>query len=638
MKVEMIKLLIADVDGTLLNRQKVLTARACEAVARLRAAGIEFGVTSGRPPRGMAKLVEPLKLTAPMAAFNGGVYVTPDLKTVLVQRTIAPNVAKQVLAYLLQSGLDVWVYRGADWFLRRPDAPHVARESSNVGFDPTVIQDLDGVLDEAIKIVGISDDRPLVARCEAELGARLAAYASVARSQPYYLDITHPEANKGMVVRVASRILQIPIEQIATIGDMPNDVHMLSIAGLSIAMGNASAEVQQSARHVTTSNEEEGFAHAVETFILGQPPITRTPLGLPPRTRACLFELDGVVTQSAKLEAEACKRVFDDYMRERLQPSDEPFIPFDSVRDYTLYLDNKPHLDGARAFLDSRGIEVPDRTLQALIDLQGEIMVELMKRDPVETYDGSLRYLRAAREAGLRTAVVSSGSHCREVLESAGIADLFDARIDGVVARSEQVADMPAPDTYLAAAKAVGVEPAQAVISRTPVPASRPGGRGTSVTWSASTAWARARSFAATARTSSCPIWAPCSPRRRDHPFSPISRHRAQVLPGHRDRLAEQLQTVSEEHQAHHAHHQELRPDGAQASAAQLAVERESAPCSAGGTSGVLSRSEGAGSATTRNTRGLTRSVRARIVPPLPAVSRPSITMITPWPACLTQS
>ena len=228
-----------------------------------------------------------------------------------------------------------------------PTRPTFRASESNSGFEPTVTQDLHGVLDRAIKIVGVSDDLPLVARCEAELGARLAAHASVARSQPYYLDVTHPEANKGMVVREASRILQIPLEQIATIGDMPNDVHMLSIAGLGIAMGNASPEVQRTARHVTLTNEEEGFAYAVDNFILGQQPTTRSRLGLPPRMRACLFELDGVLTQSAKLEAEAWRRVFDDYLHERLQASDEPFIPFDAVRDYTVHLDNKPR-PGAR--------------------------------------------------------------------------------------------------------------------------------------------------------------------------------------------------------------------------------------------------------------------------------------------------
>ena len=267
-----IKVLIADVDGTLLTGDKVLTARTCDAVARLRTAGIQFTVTSGRPPRGLQKLVAPLNLTDPMAAFNGGVYVKPDCATVLAQRTIAPAVATAAVDYLLQAGLDVWVYRGVDWYLRNPEAFRVAREKSNVGFDPTVIADLHGVLDAAIKIVGVSTDPSLLARCEAELRGRLAAHATADRSMPNYLDITHPEANKGTVVRQTARILKIPLEQIATIGDMPNDIHMLRISGLGIAMGNASPEVKRAARHVTTSNEEEGFAHAVDTFVLGNLP------------------------------------------------------------------------------------------------------------------------------------------------------------------------------------------------------------------------------------------------------------------------------------------------------------------------------------------------------------------------------
>src|SRR5260370_37717746 len=149
----MIKVLVADIDGTMLTRDKVLTARTRDAVDRLRAAGVQFTVTSGRPPRGLKKVVEALNLTVPMAAFNGGMYVKADLTTIVAQRTIAPAVAKEAVDYLLQAGLDVWVYRGVDWYLRNPEAIRVARERSNVGFDPTVVDDLYGVLDLAVKIV-----------------------------------------------------------------------------------------------------------------------------------------------------------------------------------------------------------------------------------------------------------------------------------------------------------------------------------------------------------------------------------------------------------------------------------------------------------------------------------------------------
>lgn len=263
-----IKLLIADVDGTLVTQSKTLTVRARDAVERLRAAGIAFAITSGRPPRGMAMLSGPLALTTPVAGFDGGVVVKPDLTTVIEQLTLPTDVAKEVVAYLVHSGLDVWVYRGTDWFIRRRDAPHVAREEHNVQFAPTILSELDGVLDDVVKIVGVSDDLPLVERTAAELRRRIGKHASAARSQPYYLDVTHPDANKGMVVRHLSRMLDIPLPEVATIGDMPTDVLMFGIGGLSIAMGNASPEVQRCARHVTTSNEDEGFANAVDWFIL----------------------------------------------------------------------------------------------------------------------------------------------------------------------------------------------------------------------------------------------------------------------------------------------------------------------------------------------------------------------------------
>jgi Cof subfamily protein (haloacid dehalogenase superfamily) len=448
----MIKLLIADVDGTLVTKSKALTPRTIAAVGRLRAAGVTFTITSGRPPRGLAKLVEPLGLTAPMAAFNGAMYVKPDLTTVLAQHTIPPEVARTVVDYLLGAGLDVWVYRGNDWYVRRIDAPRVARESSNVGFEPIVVPDLHAVLEAPVKIVGVSEDHALVAAAEAELSTRLGAEAAAARSQPYYLDVTHPEANKGMVVREASRILHIPLEDIATIGDMPNDIPMLSVAGLGIAMGNSGPEVQRVARHVTATNEDEGFARAVDEFILGEPPVSRTALGLPPRARAGIFALDGVLFATAKLHAEAWKRLADHYLRRRAQASGEPFVPFDVVHDFGAHFDGKPAAKGLRSFLDARGIELLPATIQALVEQKNETLNEVLAEAHVEVYEGSLRYVQAARAAGLRTAAVAADGHCEATLRAAGVADLFDVRVEG------------APDPYAAAADALGVEREQAVV------------------------------------------------------------------------------------------------------------------------------------------------------------------------------
>jgi Cof subfamily protein (haloacid dehalogenase superfamily)/HAD superfamily hydrolase (TIGR01509 family) len=457
-----IKLLVADVDGTMLTKGKVLTPEAVQAVERMRAAGVELIVTSGRPPLGISMLVAPLRLTAPIAAFNGGLYIMPDLKTVISQRIIAPQVAKTAVDLMLAAGLEVWAYRAGDWFVTNPHAPRVARERGNVGFDPTVIPDVHAVLDAAIKLVGVSEDLPRVAACEAQLRERLGADASAARSQPYYLDVTHPEANKGMVLREAARFLKLPVEEVAAIGDMGNDVSMLSIAGLSIAMGNAPDDVKRVARHVTRSNEENGFAHAIDAFILGEPPLAHTTLGLPPRTRACVFGLDGVLIQAAQLHAEAWKRLFDPYLEERAGASGQPFVPFDAVHDFSRHFHGRPALEGIRSFLVSRGVELPEHIVEALADRKSRLLIELLAAQTVETYEGSLRFVEAAREAGLRTAVVSTSRHCRQALESAGIAGLFDARIDA--AALAHLGPGSKPDAYLAAARAVGVDTEEAVV------------------------------------------------------------------------------------------------------------------------------------------------------------------------------
>jgi len=264
-----IRLVIADVDGTLVTQEKVLTPRSVEAVNQLRGAGISFTITSGRPPLGMKMLIDALGLTEPLAAFNGGVMVHPDL-SVMARSFVPPDVAVKVIDAIAHHGLDCWVYTDRDWLVRNPNAPHVAREQWTVKFAPEVVSDFTAHLDHVAKIVGVGDDHAAVARCEADVQSDCGNHVSAARSQPYYLDVTHPDANKGHVVAVMSEALSIPASQIATIGDMPNDVLMFRVSGLSIAMGNASAEVQGQARCVTTSNEEEGFANAMESFILGK--------------------------------------------------------------------------------------------------------------------------------------------------------------------------------------------------------------------------------------------------------------------------------------------------------------------------------------------------------------------------------
>ena len=266
-----IRLLLADVDGTLVTNDKVLTPETVAAVQDLAAASITFAVTSGRPPRGMSMLVDPLALTTPIAAFNGGLFAHRDM-SVIEQRTIPDDVAPAVIELLAAHGVDVWVYRGAEWFVRDVGAPHVDREAWTVKFDPTPVDSFAAVTDGVAKIVGVSDNHDAVQAAVDAAREQFGDHVSAARSQPYYADITHPDANKGGVVDYLSAHIDIAPESIATIGDMPNDVLMFSRSGLSIAMGNASHEVQRAARRVTTSNEEQGFANAVARFILPRAP------------------------------------------------------------------------------------------------------------------------------------------------------------------------------------------------------------------------------------------------------------------------------------------------------------------------------------------------------------------------------
>jgi Cof subfamily protein (haloacid dehalogenase superfamily) len=262
-----IRLLLSDVDGTLVTMDKVLTDRSIEAVHRLHEAGVLFAVTSGRPPRGMAMLVDPLSLTTPVAAFNGGLVVEPDM-AVVEQKVIPDELVAPVIHLLESFRLNVWVYQGADWFVRDLEGPHVQREALTVQFEPKVVEGYEGLTDVA-KIVGVSDDHEAVASASASAHDEFGDHVSASRSQPYYLDVTHPEANKGGVVKFLSARFEIAPEEIATIGDMPNDVLMFAHSGLSIAMGQSDREVQRAARRVTSSNDEDGFAHAVDRFILG---------------------------------------------------------------------------------------------------------------------------------------------------------------------------------------------------------------------------------------------------------------------------------------------------------------------------------------------------------------------------------
>jgi len=196
-------------------------------------------------------------------------------------------------------------------------------------------------------------------------------------------------------------------------------------------------------------------------------------LGLPDGIAACLFDLDGVLTQTAKVHAGAWKQMFDEFLRERAEQTGEPFRPFDARADYDRYVDGKPRYDGVASFLESRAIELPvgtpddppdRRTVDGLGNRKNELVLSLIGRDGVEAYEGSVRYVEAARDAGLRRAVVSSSTNCRDVLEAAGIIDLFEEIVDGVVAAREGLKGKPAPDTFAEGAKRLGVERERAAV------------------------------------------------------------------------------------------------------------------------------------------------------------------------------
>nr|WP_146654776.1 beta-phosphoglucomutase family hydrolase [Labilithrix luteola] len=468
-----IKLVVSDVDGTLVTSNGNLTTDAIEAAGRLEIAGIRLALVSDRPPRGLAMLTGPLGLDTPVAAFDGAMILTPDLATVLEQHTLPTAVLVEAVDLLRRAGVDIWVYRGTDWFVSDLHGPRIAEEQRLVQFAPTRVSDFASVLDGAVKLVGVSDDDAKVKRCEAELRGLLGDDAVVACSKRHFVDVVPPDVHKGTALRTIAVRLGVPLDHVAAVGDAPIDVLMFALAGTSIAMGNASPDVRRCARWVTLANDDGGFADAVNHVVLHEGASEPTKLGLPSHTAACLFDLDGVLTQTAKVHAAAWKQAFDEYLKTLAERSGEPLVPFDAVEDYDKYVDGKPRIDGTRSFLASRSIRLPEgteddppsaETVHGLSNRKNELVLQLLEHGHVNAYPGSLRYLHAVREAGIPTAVVSSSKNCKQVLASAGISDLFDVCIDGNVAEETHLAGKPAPDTFLAAARALTVDPAHAVV------------------------------------------------------------------------------------------------------------------------------------------------------------------------------
>jgi Cof subfamily protein (haloacid dehalogenase superfamily) len=263
-----IRLLLSDVDGTLVTNDKVLTPAVIAAANALREAGIALALTSSRPPQGMGMLVKPLDMRLPMAGCNGAVLVNPDL-SVIETHAIEASAARRTVDFLGRQGLDVWLYTQTQWFVPDRKGPRVDREVFILQSEPMIASTFsDAQLADVVKIVGVSNDHALVAASEAAARDVLGPAVSATRSSPYFLDVTDPFANKGQVVATLAKRLGVSPNQIATIGDMPNDVLMFRTSGFSIAMGNASAEVKAEASAVTDSNQEDGFAKAVRNFIL----------------------------------------------------------------------------------------------------------------------------------------------------------------------------------------------------------------------------------------------------------------------------------------------------------------------------------------------------------------------------------
>ena len=263
-----IALVLSDIDGTLLDENKNPTPGAPAAVQRLYRAGIRFTLASARPPRMTRELVRVLQVREPIACFNGALIVGLD-ETILRQLPIAPADAQDVADQIIQSGFDLWVWTDTNWYVSNPNGPHVAHHEDQMGSKASQLPSRDLSQFHVLKLVGVSDDYAALAEAEKKMAAPAHSSISATRSSPYYLDVTDANANKGQVALTLSEMLQIPTSQIATIGDMSTDVLMFRQTGVSVAMGNASDDVKAQAKYVTKSNDEDGFAYAMDHFVLG---------------------------------------------------------------------------------------------------------------------------------------------------------------------------------------------------------------------------------------------------------------------------------------------------------------------------------------------------------------------------------
>ncbi|AMK22956.1 MULTISPECIES: Cof-type HAD-IIB family hydrolase [Sphingomonadaceae] len=262
-----IRLVVSDIDGTLVRDDKSLSEAVIASCGRLQAAGVALTLISARPPSGMLWIAERLGLKAAFGAFNGGTIVRPD-GMIMAAARLDPAVAKRALTLIDRPGITKWLFREGCWHAERLDQVHTPRERKAANQEPIVGSDFSQLLDAADKIVAVSDDHAMLAVLEIEVANALGRDATVARSQTYYLDITALAANKGDGVAALARAAGVRLEEVAVIGDQRNDLPMFARAGLSIAMAQGPEEVREAADHVTRSNDEDGVAHAIDEILL----------------------------------------------------------------------------------------------------------------------------------------------------------------------------------------------------------------------------------------------------------------------------------------------------------------------------------------------------------------------------------
>jgi Cof subfamily protein (haloacid dehalogenase superfamily) len=264
-----IRLVVSDIDGTLVTKAKVVTPRARAAIEAMKARGIHFSVASARPPIGLKTIIATAGIDAPVGAANGGAIIRPDL-SVIETMVVPVEAVKLTVDMLREQGIDPWLFTETEWLLRDVEGAHVDHEAKTIGLRPRVVDGFDEAhLSRTIKIVGASHDHPRLAEVEEILQLQLSGKALASRSQSYYLDIVNAAANKGFAVAGIARHCGVALDEVLTIGDGANDVPMLKAAGFGVAMGNASDAVKSVAAAVTDTNENEGFAKAMERYVLG---------------------------------------------------------------------------------------------------------------------------------------------------------------------------------------------------------------------------------------------------------------------------------------------------------------------------------------------------------------------------------